>query len=109
MEHFVICVTIGIATWSGKEMTSLPPACVVYTHCVANSKWLQTGYDQPIIHLMGGADHAIRAGRLPRGGRSLHPADPPSSRAVASPQGSLDHGCTRPNPAPVHAVAVILC
>jgi len=34
---------------------------VVYVNRAANSDWLNTGYDQPVNHCRGGADHAMRA------------------------------------------------
>ena len=49
-------------------------AWVVYVKRAANLDWRQTRYDQPIDHLSGGADHAIRPGVLSRRGCSRHSA-----------------------------------
>jgi len=38
---------------------------VVYGYCAANSEPLKTKSDQPLSHLIGGADHAIRPDFLP--------------------------------------------
>jgi hypothetical protein len=71
------------------------PTRVVYANRAANSIWFQTGYDQPIIHLSGGADNAIRPGFLSVYLCLLHPPmssglsvlarrQDPSSRAEAA-------------------------
>ena len=44
-----------------KEWCSLAGNRVVYVNRAGNSNRVKTRYDQPIFHLIGGVDHAIRA------------------------------------------------
>jgi hypothetical protein len=69
--------------YTGMQWKCLPiPKGVVYVNCAGNSDWRQTGYDQPIDHLSGGADDAIRSGMCSRRGRSSHAASRSVSPAV---------------------------
>ena len=66
---------------------ALAGSAVVYVNRAANSHWLQTRYDQPIDHLNGGADDAIRPGVLSRHRRCPHAASCLVSLALAWWQG----------------------
>jgi hypothetical protein len=63
---------------------------VVYSLRAANADSFQTGYDQPIDHLGGGADDAIRSGICPRRERCPHAAgafpSPPNSSYLQNSQ-----------------------
>lgn len=58
----------------------------MYSNRAANSHPVQTRYDQPIFHLNGGADHAIRPGSRPPHRSLPHPTGSADPLAVAPQQ-----------------------